>query len=156
MSGTVKDRLQEKIRSDCIKVNSDILTEYTAVIIRSFLIHNYIPQFMLLSTLVPIIKDKLGSIHVSKNYRSVCITSLILKQFDWIVVNLYGEVLGFHDLQFAYQPGVSANMCSWAVIETVSYFMRNGSDVFGCSMDKSKAFDVCKFSVHFNKIIRCS
>ena len=107
---------------------------------------------MLLSTLVPIIKDKLGSINVSKNYRSVCITSLILKQFDWITINLFGEVLGFHDLQFAYQPGVSSNMCSWAAIETVGYFLRNGSDVFGCSMDKSKAFDVCKFSILFIKM----
>ena len=138
--------------SDCLKVESETLSEYTAVIIRSFLLHNYIPQFMLLSTLVPIIKDKLGSINLSKNYRSVCITSLILKQFDWIVISLFGDVLGFHDLQFAYQPGVSANMCSWAVIETVSYFMRNGSDVFGCSMDKSKAFDVCKFSALFYKM----
>ena len=43
-------------------------------------------------------------------------------------------------------------MCSWAVIETISYFFRNGSDVFGCSMDKSKAFDVCKFSLLFKKM----
>ena len=57
--------------SDCLKVESEILSEYTAILIRSFLLHNYIPQIMLLSTLVPIIKDKLGSINVSKNYRSV-------------------------------------------------------------------------------------
>ena len=138
--------------SDYLKVDCDILTEYTAITIRSFLTHNYIPQFMLLSTLVPIIKDKLGSITQSKNYRSVCITFLVLKQFDWIVISLFGEALGFHDLQFAYQPGVSANMCSWAVVETISYFMRNGSDVFGCSMDKRKAFDVCKFSILFHKM----
>ena len=66
--------------SDCLKVNSDILVEFITIMIKSFLIHSYIPQFMLLSTLVPIIKDKLGSINTSKNYRSVCITSLVLKQ----------------------------------------------------------------------------
>ena len=77
---------------------------------------------------------------------------MILKQFDWIVISLFGDILGFHDLQLAYQPGVSANMCSWAVIETISYFMRNGSDIFACSMDKSKAFDVCKFSLLFHKM----
>ena len=43
-------------------------------------------------------------------------------------------------------------MCSWGVIETVSYFLRNGSEVFGCSMDKSKAFDMCKFSILFSKL----
>ena len=140
--------------SDCINIDSDVLSEYTAVMIRSFLIHGHIPLFMLLSTLVPIIKDKLASINISKNYRSVCITSLILKEFDWITVNLFGDSLGFHDLQFAYQPGVSSTMCSWAVIETVNYFLRNGSDVFSCSMDKSKAFNVCKFSVLFRKMLK--
>ena len=138
--------------SDCLKVNSDILAECITNMIKSFLIHSYIPQFMLLSMLVPLIKDKLGIINISKNYRSVCITSLILKQLDWIMIDLFGEALGFHDLQFAYQPGVSANMCSWGVIETVGYFLRNDSEVFGCSMDKSKAFDMCKFSILFNKL----
>ena len=140
--------------SDCLKIDSDVLAEYTAMMIRSFLIHGHIPMFMLLSTLVPIIKDKLASINVSKNYRSVCITSLILKQIDWITVNLFGDALGFHDLQFAYQPGVSATMCSWAVIETVDYFLRNDSDIFACSMDKSQAFDLCRFSNLFRKMMK--
>ena len=140
--------------SNCLKVNSDIMAEYFSIMIRSFLIHGHIPQFLLLSTLVPIIKDKLGPINSSKNYRSICITALILKLLDWIIVILFGDVLGFHDLQFAYQPGISANMCTWAVIETVNYFLRNDSEVFGCSMDKSKAFDLCKFSILFRKMLK--
>jgi hypothetical protein len=94
----------------------------------------------------------LGSINMSKNYRSVCLTSLILKQIDWVTISLFGENIGFHDLQFAYQSGVSSNMCTLAVTETVNYFLRNQSEVFGCSMDKSKAFDMCKFSVLFRKM----
>ena len=140
--------------SDCVKVKSELLAEKTAVMIRSFLVHNHIPQFLLLSTLVPLVKDKLSSVNVSKNYRSVCITSLILKQVDWIILNLFGDALGFHDLQFAYQPGVSATMCTWAVLETINYFVDNGSEVFGCSMDKSKAFDRCKISLLFRKMMR--
>ena len=140
--------------SDCIKVKSNLLAEQTATMIKSFLVHNHIPQFLLLSTLIPIIKDKLASNSVSKNYRSVCITSLVLKQVDWLIINLFGDVLGFHDLQFAYQPDVSAPMCTWAVLETVSYFLDNGSEVFACSMDKSKAFDLCQFSVLFRKMLR--
>ena len=122
--------------------------------IKSYLIHGHIPQFMLVSTLVPIIKDKLASISTSKNYRSVCITSLILKQFDWVTLNLFGDSMRFHDLQFAYQPEVSSTMCSWAVIETVNYFLRNNSDVYGCSQDKSKAFDLCQFSILFKKMMK--
>ena len=45
-------------------------------------------------------------------------------------------------------------MCTWAVLETTKYFLENGSDVFGCLMDKSKAFDLCKFSVLFRKMMK--
>ena len=140
--------------SDCLKTDSVRLAEHTSSMLKSFLIHGHIPQFMLVSTLVPIIKDKLASINISKNYRSVCITSLILKQLDWVTLNLFGDSMQFHDLQFAYQPGVSSTMCSWAVIETVNYYLRNDSDVFGCSQDKSKAFDLCQFSILFRKMMK--
>ena len=142
-----------RFSSDCIKVRSVRLAEHTANIIQTFLVHIHISMFLLVSTLVPIIKDKLASINTSKNYRSVCISSLILKQIDWVIIHLYGDAFSFHELQFAYQPGVSANICTWAVVETIEYFVRNGSDVFVCSMDKSKAFDLTKFSVLFNKIL---
>ena len=92
--------------------------------------------------------------NISKNYRSVCLTSLVLKQVDWIIIHLYGDNLGFHNLQFAHQPGVSATMFTWAVLETINYFLDNGSEVFGCSMDNSKAFDLCEFSVLFRKMMR--
>ena len=83
----------------------------------------------------------------------MCITSLLLKLVDWITINLFGEALGFHKLQFAYQGGISSTMCTWAVVQTVEYFLRHGSDVFDCSMDKSKAFDLTKFSLLFRKML---
>ena len=121
-------------------------------LIKSFFIHGFIPTILLLSTLMPIIKDKLGSINVSSNYRSVCLTSIIIKILDWIYIEIYGTELGFHNLQFAYQQGISSVSCIWAVIETISYFKNNGSEVFVCSMDKTKAFDLCKFSLLFSKL----
>jgi hypothetical protein len=88
--------------SDCLKCNSSRLHKHTATMIRSFLTHGYVPQFMLISTLVPSVKDRLASINISQNYRSVCITSLLLKQFDWITISLYGDRMGFNDLQFGW------------------------------------------------------
>ena len=72
---------------------------------------------------------------------------------DWIIILLFGEKLQLHDLQFAYQPGISGNMCTYAVLETVDYFLRNGSEVFLCTMDMSKAFDMTKHSLLFSKIL---
>ena len=69
------------------------------------------------------------------NYRSIALSSQVLKIIDWIILILYGETLGLDELQFAYQSGTSTTMCTWMVIETVSYYMRKGSDVYSCCMD---------------------
>ena len=139
--------------SDCIKVDSDRLAELLSMIFQSYLIHGHVTRFLLLATLVPIIKDKLGSINSSKNYRSIAISSLILKLIDWIIIILFGKSFGLNDLQFAYQPGVSTDMCTYAILETIDYFLRNGSEIFACTMDMTKAFDVTMHSKLFQKMI---
>ena len=45
-------------------------------------------------------------------------------------------------------------MCTWMVIEKISYFMRNGSEVFASCMDMTKAFDLVQHSLLFRKLIR--
>ena len=130
------------------------MNELLSVIIQCYLIHGHVTWFLLLATLVPIIKDKLGSMNSSKNYRSIAISSLILKLFDWIIIMLFGTFLGLHDLQFAYQPGISGYMCTYAVLETVDYFLRHGSEVFMCTMDMTKAFDMTVHSILFRKMLK--
>ena len=118
--------------SDCIKNGTPELFDMLATAMKSFLIHGHVTQFLLLATLVPLVKDKLGNLNSSKNYRTIAISSLVLKLLGWIILLLFGKNLGIDDLQFAYQPGVSANMCTWTVVEAVSYFLRNGGNVFCC------------------------
>ena len=140
--------------SDCIKNGTAELFEKLTIAIQSFLIHGHVTHYLLLATLVPLVKNKLGNLNSSKNYRTIAISSLVLKLFDWIIILLFGNKLGIDDLQFAYQPGVSANMCTWTVIETVSYFVRNGGNVYCCLMDMTKAFDLVKHSILFRKFLK--
>ena len=139
--------------SDCIKNGPDSLFQHLSVVLKSFLIHGHVTLFLLIATLVPIIKDKLGSISSSKNYRSIALSSQVLKLFDWVILLLFGESLGVDQLQFAYQPGASTTMCTWAAVETISFFLRNGSEVYTCLMDMTKAFDLVRFSTMFRKIL---
>jgi hypothetical protein len=108
---------------------------------------------LLLSTLIPLVKDKLASINTSKNYRSVAISSILLKLLDWVVIFLDGDSLGLNELQFAYQAGSSTVMCTWASLETIDYFLKNGSEVFTCATDMSKAFDLTLYSLMFAKML---
>ena len=142
--------------SDCLKNAPDSLFLHLSNIIKSFLIHSHVSAILLLSTLVPLIKDKLGNICSSKNYRSIAISSLFLKILDWVIILLYGDCLQLHDLQFAYQPKCSTNMCTWLVVETIDFFLRKGGEVFSCAMDMTKAFDLVVHSKLLMKLLAAS
>ncbi len=143
-----------KYTSDSLKIASDILSGPICQLFRSYLIHGYISNILLISTLVPLLKDKLGDVCSSSNYRSIAISSLLLKLFDWVVIILFGDKLNLDEKQFSYQPRISTNMCTWMVSETIDYYSRNGSDVYMCAMDMSKAFDRVKHSTLFKKLLQ--
>ena len=103
---------------------------------------------LLVATIVPLIKNKLGNTEPSDNYRSLALSSVILKIYDWVVITLFGDRLNLDELQFSYQKNISINMCSWLVVESIGHFRRNNSDVFSCFMDMSKAFDMVR---HFQE-----
>ena len=44
-------------------------------------------------------------------------------------------------------------MCTWAALETIDYFLKNGSEVFTCATDMSKAFDLTLHSLMFKKMM---
>ena len=131
---------------------SDTLYEKLSLVIKSVLVHGHVAQILLLATLFPIIKDKLVSINVSKNYRSIAISSILLKLIDWIFIILFGCNFGLNNFQYAYQAGCSTTMCTWAVLETVDYFLQCGSEVFSCAMDMTAAFDLTLHSLLFSKM----
>ena len=44
-------------------------------------------------------------------------------------------------------------MCTWMALESIEYFLRNGSEVYTYVMDKTKTFDNVKHSILFEKLI---
>ena len=108
------------------------LYEHLSVVLKCCAIHSHVAQVLLLSTLVPLVKDKLGNINSSKNYRSVAISSILLKLIECVIILLEGSSQGLNELQFAYQAGCSTVMCTWAALETIDHYLKNGNEVFTC------------------------
>ena len=86
-------------------------------------------------------------------HREIAISSLFLKIWDWIVILLYGEALSSDELQFGFKKSSSTSLCTWSVIETISYYKRGGSDVFCCLLDCKKAFDTVEHAKIFQKLL---
>ena len=74
------------LNSDCIKRAPATLFQHLANIIRI-----YVSKILLVATIVPLIKDKLGDTESS---------DIILKVFDCVVILLFGKSLNLNSLQF--------------------------------------------------------
>ena len=109
--------------SDFLKNGPDILIYHLEVMIKSFLIHGHVPEILLLATLVPIVKDKLGDLCSSANYRSIAISSIILKLMDWLIINIYEHLLKFDQSQFGFQELSSTTLCSCGVFKTINHLL---------------------------------
>ena len=73
--------------SDCLKYGSTILSEYLTMIFRHQLIHGHTTSSLMLSTIIPLVKDKLGDICSSSNYRSIAISSPI-NPIEWYPIGM--------------------------------------------------------------------
>ena len=119
-------------KSNAILSAIDVLTNYITLLLQSFLIHGYVPKELIMCSLKPIIKDKLGDKLNSENYRAIGSSSLLLKVLDWVIFILYETNLKPSELQFGFQKKNSATMCTWMVTETVNYFLNRDTPVFSC------------------------
>ncbi len=54
------------------------------------------------------------------------------------------------NLQFSFKPGASTSLCTSMAQETISYYVNNGSNIYGLMLDASKAFD----HVNYCKLFR--
>ena len=139
-------------KSDAIIIGKDVLINYLTVLFQTFLVHGFMPHNILTSTLQPIIKDKLSNKCSSSNYRAIGSSSLILKLLDIILITIFEDSFTLAEQQFGFQRRSSTTLCSWAVKETVNYFLNRDTPIFACFLDMTKAFDLVNYSKLFNKL----
>jgi hypothetical protein len=131
----------------------ELICHLTALM-KLFLSHGSLPYFILMCTLIPLVKDNLGDITSSDNYRAIAGGCLLLKLIDVVILLLEGDTLGCDPIQYGYQAKSRTTMCSWTVTSNIDYYNRNGRPVYGCAMDMSKAFDMVEWGELFVTLLR--
>ena len=131
----------------------DSLSNHLANLLNLCLSHGHIPESLLLSTLIPIPKDRMGNMSNSQNYRGIALCAICLKIFEHVFLIKHSSVLSSSHYQFAYKEKSSTTQCTWIAREVISYYKANGSEVFSCLLDCSKAFDKIRFDHLFPKLL---
>ena len=141
------------VQSDCLTNGPESLIVHLTNLLKTFLVHGRVPYFVLICTLLPLVKDNLSDITTSDNYRAIASGSLLLKLLDMVVMNLEGEKLKCDLLQFGFQSESSTTMCTWTATTVIEHYNQRGTPVYACAMDLSKAFDFVEWVSLFRILV---
>ena len=123
---------------------------FFTLMINSMFAHGFTPNDLLESVITSIPKDTRGNLCVDDNYRGIALCSALCKVIDLVIIDKYSDKLFTSELQFAFKPDHSTNMCTTILKEVCSYYQARDTDVFVCLLDASKAFD----RVHYGKLFK--
>jgi len=138
--------------SDHIKNGNDRLNVMLSLLFTTMLRHGYTPKAMLVATISPIPKDIRKSKNDSNNYRSIALSSVIGKLFDWVLIKNNSEIFTSSNFQYAYKPKASTTQCSFVANETIQYYLNNNSSVHTILLDATKAFDRVQYVRLFKEL----
>ena len=139
--------------SDALKNAPDLLFDQLATMFRSWFTHGTVTPSLLACSFMPLIKSSLKDPSDPSSYRAIAGSSLILKTFELVVILVWGHLLSSDSLQFGYKAKTSTSHCTWLVTEVVQYMLRGGINPIVTVLDCSKAFDKCKFSLLFQRLL---
>ena len=144
----------DKIHSKHLKFNSDSLQEFIAKLFSSFIIHNFLPSDMIKGIITPIVKNKLGNLCSSDNYRPIMNSSVFLKLFEYCLLLKIDPYISLNDRQHGFRKTYSTATAHFMLRETVLNYTQSHSCVYGCFLDISKAFDTVDHSIMINELRR--
>ena len=116
--------------------------------------HGYIPQPLIDTTIVPIIKrNKAGNLSSCNNYRPVAPANVISKVFESLILLRCEQFLTTANNQFGFKSGHSIDFCIYTLKEFIEYYKQRNTTIFVTFLDASKAFDRIDHWLLFKKLI---
>ena len=153
-----KQKLQKSVGTDGISMEALVfggnrLAVHICSLFNLFLKYSYLPKSFMHSKIIPLVKCKSGDLTDINNYRAIAISTCFSKLFEHCLITpLYSfNTCDYH--QFGFKSAHSTALCTNTFKQTVNYYINNGSHVFACFIDFSKAFDKVNYWKLFNMLL---
>ena len=144
----------DKLYSEHFKYAGPTLATLLSLLIKVIFVHGYMPCDMMCTTIIPLLKDKVGDITDTNNYRPIALATVVSKIIERIILQLYEHCLITSANQFSFKKRHSTDMAVFSLKETSNIYRRHSSPVFICFLDASKAFDKINHWILFDKLIK--
>ena len=119
----------------------------------AFIAHGYLPDSIMKTIIVPLIKNKTGNISDKNNYRPIALVTAASKILEIVILNMIESYIETSHHQFGFKRTHSTDLCVYSLKNIVQYYRQHNSPVFACFLDASRAFDRVNFWTLFNKLI---
>ena len=131
----------------------ETLLVYICTIFNAMLVHGFLPDSLMSTLLIPLLKDKKGDVAAKNNYRPIAITNVMSKLIEILILMKFKSYLETTDNQFGFKEKHSTDMCCFTLKEVIDFYISSSTPIYLCYMDASKAFDKVNHFHLFSKLI---
>lgn len=141
------------IPAEAIKYSGHLLSVHLSLLFNMCLCHCYVPDDLIKTTVVPLMKNKSGDISDVNNYRAIALSNSLSKLLETLMLHCFQSDDTCDDIyQFGFKKNHSTSLGCGVLKHVVDYYRSNGSYVFASFLDLSKAFDSVNHIFLFRKL----
>ena len=110
------------------------------------------PEALSVSVIIPLVKSYNKSLKDPNNYRGISLIPILTKILENIILEKCPSLKSPSTSQFGFTHKSSTTHAELLIQDTIKYYNSNGSPLYICSLDATKAFDSCNWYKLFEKL----